>query len=69
MVKVADPGCRGVTVVVPGNATNSSLYQRISGIGNCGSMPQGGGSLTAAQIAVIMAWINAGAPPAGTNGW
>ncbi|HJT24324.1 MAG TPA: hypothetical protein VJ873_07085, partial [bacterium] len=68
LVNVADTGCTG-TIVIPGNAANSTLIQRVNGTGSCNPMPQGGAPLTAAQIAVLTAWINAGAPPAGTNGW
>jgi hypothetical protein len=45
------------SLVTPGNATNSSFYKTVNG----GSMPPGGPKLSAANLALIAAWINAGA--------
>jgi hypothetical protein len=49
-------------IVVTGNADQSALYDKLLSSPRFGSrMPQGG-SLTAQQIAIVRAWINAGAP-------
>ncbi|NDC90107.1 MAG: hypothetical protein EB075_15135 [Bacteroidetes bacterium] len=48
--------------VLPNNADDSALYDKLLSSPRFGSrMPQGG-SLTSQQIANIRAWINAGAP-------
>ncbi len=47
------------TAIIPGNAANSALYQRISGKLQP-SMPVGG-KLSEAEIAIIGRWIDAGA--------
>lgn len=49
-----------VRSVVPGDATNSILYQAITVGRGGGRMPQGGG-LSSAQVKAIEDWINAGA--------
>jgi hypothetical protein len=43
--------------VTPGNGANSSFYTLV----NTGRMPQGGAKLSAANLAMIKAWIDAGA--------
>ncbi|MBS1828281.1 MAG: PSD1 domain-containing protein [Acidobacteria bacterium] len=48
-------------VVVPGKAVESTLYQRVAGIGEQARMPMGGKPLDAAQIALLKAWIDQGA--------
>ena len=45
------------SLVTPGNGANSSFYKTV----NSGSMPPGGPKLSAANLALIEAWINAGA--------
>jgi len=44
-------------LVTPGNGAGSSFYQTV----NSGAMPPGGPKLSAANLALIQAWINAGA--------
>jgi hypothetical protein len=44
-------------LVTPGNGAGSSFYQTV----NSGAMPPGGSKLSAANLALIQAWINAGA--------
>ncbi len=44
-------------LVTPGNGANSSFYKTVNG----GSMPPGGPKLSAANLALIKAWIDAGA--------
>ena len=46
--------------VVPGDAAQSSLYQRVAGIGDLARMPMGG-KLDAADIETIKRWIDQGA--------
>ena len=48
-------------VVMPGNARESRLLQRILGEGGQPRMPMGGESLPAAQIELIRKWIDEGA--------
>ncbi len=49
--------------VKPGDATNSYMYRKITGVGITGDrMPQGGPFLTDAQIALVRDWIRRGAP-------
>ncbi len=48
-------------VIVAGKAAESSLYQRIAGIGDQARMPMKGEALRPDQIAVIKAWIDQGA--------
>ncbi|MBL8219954.1 MAG: DUF1549 domain-containing protein, partial [Bryobacterales bacterium] len=48
-------------VVVPGKAAESSLYQRVAGLGDQARMPMGGKPLDAAQIALLKTWIDQGA--------
>jgi len=49
--------------VMPGDATNSYAYRKITGVGITGAqMPQGGPFLTDAQTALVRDWIRRGAP-------
>ena len=65
-VKASGPSCgtSGDTRVVPGNASESLLFQKVSeATPPCGSpMPLGGPPLSSAQVTLIQDWINAGAP-------
>jgi hypothetical protein len=65
-VKALGPSCgsSGETRVVPGNAAQSLLFQKVSETSPpCGSpMPLGGPPLQSAQVTLIEDWINAGAP-------
>jgi mono/diheme cytochrome c family protein len=45
-------------VIIPGNAAGSLLYQ----LAESGEMPKRGANLNAAQLELILQWINAGAP-------
>jgi cytochrome c553 len=57
-------------VVIPGDAANSLLMKRITGAGGLPRMPLGGAPLSAAKIAVIAKWIDAGAVlPAPQRHW
>jgi hypothetical protein len=64
-VKASGPSCgsSGDTRVVPGNASESLLFQKVSEASPaCGSqMPLGGPPLSSAQVTSIEDWINAGA--------
>lgn len=53
-------GLSGKTIV-PGRSTESTLYQRVAGIGDQARMPMGGEALPAAQIELIRTWIDQGA--------
>jgi hypothetical protein len=46
----------------PGNPDGSYLLQKVRGTGANGQMPLSGAPLSAAQIQLIVDWINAGAP-------
>jgi len=49
--------------VNPGDASNSYLYRKITGVGITGDrMPQGGPYLSDAQISLVRDWIRRGAP-------
>jgi hypothetical protein len=65
-VKASGPSCgsSGETRVVPGNASQSLLWQKVSETSPpCGDqMPLGGPPLSSAQTTLIEDWINAGAP-------
>jgi hypothetical protein len=53
----------GLQRVLPGNANNSYLIQKLEGTQSSGArMPFGGPFLDAATIAVIRQWIDSGAP-------
>jgi hypothetical protein len=64
-VKASGPSCgsNGETRVVPGNASGSLLFQKISEANPpCGvMMPLGGPHLPSAQVTLIEDWINTGA--------
>jgi hypothetical protein len=64
-VKASGPSCgsSGDTRVVPGSASQSLLFQKVSEASPpCGSqMPLGGPPLSSSQITLIENWINAGA--------
>jgi Protein of unknown function (DUF1549)/Protein of unknown function (DUF1553)/Planctomycete cytochrome C len=47
--------------VIPGDSANSLLMKRITGSGGLARMPLGGTALSAAKIATIGKWIDAGA--------
>lgn len=51
-------GSQNGPVIIPGNANDSLLVQKISS----GEMPKRGPKLTPAQVQVIIEWIDAGAP-------
>ncbi len=55
-------------VVTRGNSSASRLIHRIKGEGGEPRMPMGGAPLTTSQIAILEAWVDAGAhtPPAST---
>jgi hypothetical protein len=56
--------------VSPGDSANSLLMKRITGAGGLARMPLGGAPLSAAKIAIIAKWIDAGAVlPAPTRHW
>jgi hypothetical protein len=65
-VKASGPSCGASDEVrvVPGSESQSLLFQKVSEANPpCGSpMPLGGPPLSTAQIALIGAWISAGAP-------
>ncbi|MBL8176790.1 MAG: PSD1 domain-containing protein [Bryobacterales bacterium] len=48
-------------VVVPGKSAESTLFQRVAGIGDQARMPMGAKPLDAAQIALLKNWIDQGA--------
>lgn len=48
-------------VILPGDAANSILYQRINGTGDQPRMPMGAKPLDPQQIAIIRNWIDSGA--------
>ena len=52
---------RPTKVIVPGNAADSILYQRIAGLGDQARMPMGSKPLDRTQIAIIKNWIDHGA--------
>jgi hypothetical protein len=47
--------------ILPGKAAESTLYQRVAGIGDQARMPMGGKPLPADELARIKAWIDQGA--------
>jgi cytochrome c553 len=56
--------------VIPGDSANSLLMKRITGAGGLARMPMGSASLSAAKIATIGKWIDAGAVlPAPPRHW
>jgi hypothetical protein len=50
-------GSKSGPVIIPGDADGSLLYQ----LASTGEMPKRGANLNAAQLEIIMQWINAGA--------
>lgn len=65
LVSVAAAQCTpALPRVDPGNAESSYLINKLTGIGLCRGqrMPRGGPFLSDEQIAVVQAWIEAGAP-------
>jgi mono/diheme cytochrome c family protein len=48
-------------VIVPGKSADSSLYQRVAGVGDQARMPMKGDALKPEQIALIRKWIDEGA--------
>jgi mono/diheme cytochrome c family protein len=48
-------------VIIPGKAGESTLYQRVAGIGDQARMPMGGDPLKKEQIELIRRWIDEGA--------
>src|SRR5919106_5567489 len=49
-------------VIVPGGGANSELIRRVSSADESEMMPPTGGRLTPREIALLKAWIDAGAP-------
>jgi hypothetical protein len=67
---VANPvaAAAGKRRVVPGDASASFLYQKLTGAlapGEGGAMPSVGAPLDAAELALVRAWIEGGAPATG----
>lgn len=65
LVGVASPRYGGRTLVVAGDVAASFLFTKIAGTqvaGEGARMPLGGTALDAAQLDVVRAWIEAGAP-------
>jgi hypothetical protein len=53
--------CSIADSILPGNPASSLVLQKLNG--SCTpQMPEGGTPFTAAQIAEVTSWINAGAP-------
>lgn len=59
--KLAFAGGHSATLIIPGKAAESILYQRVAGIGEQARMPMGGKPLATEQIATIRNWIDQGA--------
>jgi len=59
--KLAFGGGQSGSVIRPGNAAESSLYQRIAGIGDQARMPMGKDPLPAEQVQTVRRWIDQGA--------
>ena len=65
LVNVASVEVGALRRVLPGDAANSYLVQKIEGRAAVGArMPLGGPALSQANIDLVRAWIAAGAPPA-----
>ena len=47
--------------ILPGQATESSLYQRVAGLGEQARMPMGGKPLPTGQVDILKRWIEQGA--------
>ena len=56
-----DSAALAAKTIQPGKSADSTLYQRVAGLGEQARMPMGGKPLDAAQIAAIKAWIDEGA--------
>ena len=57
----AQAGCTTKVRVLPGNASESVLYLRLSGF-NCGDrMPKGGNAIASMDLQLVTDWINQGA--------
>src|ERR1700722_9546803 len=54
--------------VVPGDSAKSLLFQAVTGSGTVKAMPPKGPRLDGGEIAVLRAWIEAGAPAPATEG-
>ena len=69
LVGVAATGCADETFVVAGNSATSYLLDKLgSGGSYCGSlMPLSSTALSSAELALITAWIDAGAPAASSK--
>src|SRR2546425_8231894 len=59
--EAAFAGGKSGKAIMPGDASKSTLYQRVAGIGELARMPFGGKPPEAAQIALIRTWIDQGA--------
>ncbi|MFN3323831.1 MAG: PSD1 and planctomycete cytochrome C domain-containing protein [Bryobacteraceae bacterium] len=59
--QVAFTGGLSKRVIVPGNSAESTLYERVAGLGDQARMPMGGKPLPPEQIEIIKAWIDQGA--------
>jgi hypothetical protein len=55
-------GSDGGAILVPGDPSNSKLFAVVSGTEEVDRMPPSGKPLTASEVALLRAWINAGAP-------
>jgi hypothetical protein len=64
IVNVASTERPNLERILPGDAANSYLFQKVTGAaGIAGSrMPKGGSPLPPADIELLRQWINAGAP-------
>ena len=65
MVGVLSTQCTNLQLVAPGDAASSYLINKLTGQGMCGDgvqMPKRSPAWPATDIALIEAWINAGAP-------
>jgi len=58
---LAMAGGQSGAVIKPGNARESSLYQRVAGIGEQARMPMAGEPLKKAEVELIQSWIDGGA--------
>ena len=59
--QIAFTGGLSRKVIVPGKAAESTLYQRVAGLGDQARMPMGGKPLPAAEVELIRRWIDEGA--------
>ena len=56
-----DANAMALKAIVPGKSADSTLYQRVAGLGDQARMPMGGKALPADQIAILKRWIDEGA--------